>query len=234
LSDLPSLKPASVSRTNAVIRSSRNMRVPSIVCRGFLAASASLTIHANWLQRTLKEPCPDETLSRGFYRNRSYGFAITIPKSLTGLWNSARCSSVGGNCVCMSDHGRIVPLTPEPYEPERHVEVYAGYAMDPDDSTALSNAQARVAGLRQKGRKHSVSVRGPFKIALDGVDARRARVRYYDENLRRWTIEEFVEAVKDGVEYSLYLRTSDVGYRRNRIFFYQVLNSFRWDTGSTP
>ena len=41
-----------------------------------------------------------------------------IPEGYEGFWNSARCASDAGGCTCMSDHGRIIPLSHEPYEDE--------------------------------------------------------------------------------------------------------------------
>src|SRR5579862_341959 len=61
--------------------------------------------------------CPDDIGWTGKYTNHSYGFAVTIPQRLTGYWNSPPCSKGPDGYICMSDHGRIIPLTPEPHEP---------------------------------------------------------------------------------------------------------------------
>ena len=84
----------------------------------------------------------------------------------------------------------------------------------------------RIVGLRRKGHKHRVSVDGPIAVTLDRVNPRRAKVGYYDPDLRRWTVEEFVEAVKKGAEYSLYLRTPEVSYEKGRGVFDAVVKSF--------
>ena len=51
----------------------------------------------------------------------------------------------------MSDHGRIIPLTPEPYEPERHIEVYAGSAADLDEPTLALEVARRLGSIQQRG-----------------------------------------------------------------------------------
>lgn len=174
------------------------------------------------------EPCPDEALTRGVYNNYSFNFVIRIPEPLVGVWNSGRCASGPDGCTCMADHGRIIPRTPEPYQRERHIEVSAGYPIDPTDSTSELMASRWIAGLRNKGRKHRISIDGPNPVTLDRVNARRAKVRYYDPDLRRWTVEEFVVAVNKDSEYSLGLRTPEVSYGKDRAAFDSVVKSFRW------
>src|SRR5215469_12005238 len=51
---------------------------------------------------------------------------VVIPAGLKGLRNSASCVANSDGRICLSDRGRIIPLTDEPSEPERHIEVYAG------------------------------------------------------------------------------------------------------------
>ena len=172
--------------------------------------------------------CPDTISSTGRYVNDSYGFAVVIPKEVKGFWNSARCVSRPDGCTCMSDHGRIIPLGAEPYEPERHIEVYAGYAADLDDATVQQEVKKTVGWIHQRSRAGSVTVLKQSNVLLSGLRARRVVVRYFDEKLDTWMIEDFVEALRHrGIEYSVYLRTREQQYRRDLPVFDSVINSFR-------
>ncbi|WP_027360800.1 hypothetical protein [Desulforegula conservatrix] len=76
---------------------------------------------------TAHAACPDEIPSLGKYRNYSFGFSILIPQGLKGFWNSAACiQEADGSCLCMSDHGRIIPL-----KNDNTIEIYAGHANMP-------------------------------------------------------------------------------------------------------
>jgi len=68
----------------------------------------------------------------------------------------------------MSDHGRIIPLTAEPYELERHVEVFAWYAVDLDEPTLAAEVAKYLADLRQRGRGNRVEIRGRSRMVLAG------------------------------------------------------------------
>ena len=59
-------------------------------------------------------------------------------------------ASDAGGCTCMSDHGRIIPLSHEPYEDERFEE--AGW---PDSLIRLSVEEKRrqAAALQKKARE---------------------------------------------------------------------------------
>ena len=103
------------------------------MCRKFCTAILSVSLVAAGLASDIKsqakrgepssrELCPDQKVYTGKYRNRFYGFSIVIPAGLKGYWNSARCVKTGEGCVCMSDHGRVIPLSDD-----AHIEAYAGY-----------------------------------------------------------------------------------------------------------
>jgi hypothetical protein len=126
----------------------------------------------------------------------------------------------------MSDHGRIIPLTPEPFEPERHIEAYAGYAIEPEEPTVAMEANNRIDAIRARSRGNRVEVRTRAQIKLAGLEAERVVVRYYDNKLKGWFIEDFIEALRNGVQYSLYLRTNDRSYGRDRAVFESVVRSF--------
>jgi hypothetical protein len=172
--------------------------------------------------------CPDTRSWTGRYVNYSYGFTVVIPHNVKGFWNSARCVSGSDGCTCMSDHGRIIPLSAEPYEPERHIEVYAGYAADLDDPTVRQAVNKTLGSIRQRGRADSVTVLKQSNVTLATLKARRVVVRYFDDKLNTWMIEDFVEALRSHhIEYSVYLRTREEAYKRDLRVFDSVVNSFR-------
>jgi len=172
------------------------------------------------------DACPDTRGWKGRYANYSYGFSIEIPKHLQGFWNSAQCSNGPDGCVCMSDHGRIIPLTPEPYEPERHIEVFAGYAAGLDEPTIALEVANRLGHIRQRGKGKDVSILRRSKTLLAGIEAERVVVRYYDDESSIWRIEDFIEALQGGVEYSLYIRTGEKSYAQDRPIFEAGVRSF--------
>jgi hypothetical protein len=175
---------------------------------------------------TSKDACPDADRWTGKYTNHSYGFSIMIPERLEGYWNSARCVNGTDGCVCMSDHGRIIPLTPEPHERDRHIEAYAGYAVDLDAPTVAFEVNKRLEYIRQRSRTHSLKIRSRSSLVLASLPAQRVVVRYYDETLKAWVVEDFIEALRNGVEYSLDLRTKEMSYEPDRRVFDSVVESF--------
>ena len=108
----------------------------------------------------------------------------------------------------MTDHGRIIPLTPAPYEPQRHIEVFAGYATRNHPAVARQ-VKEKLRQIREISRENSVEVRTHSGINLGGARAQRVVVRYYDRKLTGWFVEDFIEALRNGIEYSLYLRTKE-------------------------
>jgi len=172
-------------------------------------------------------PCPDTVEWTGRYVNYSYGFSVTIPKSLKGFWNSPRCIAGSDGCTCMSDHGRTIPLSIEPNESERHIEVYAGYAAELDEPTVKAEVDEHLQWIGERSREGSVSVLKQSAMTLAGLKAQRVVVRYYDKNLNQWMVEDFVETLRWGdVEYLVSLRTHDQEYERDRKILEEVLDSF--------
>jgi hypothetical protein len=47
-----------------------------------------------------------------------------------------------------------------------------------------------------------------------------------DRKLKHWSVENFIEMLRNDVEYSLRLRTRDASYERGRPVFEGVVNSF--------
>jgi len=136
------------------------------------------------------------------------------------------CVDNPDGCVCMTDHGRIIPLSSEPYQPDRHIEVYAGFAVDLDTPTVEQEVRSNLRWIRKRSRPQSLNVRQRSNIILGGLKGQRVVARYYDPKLKGWFIEDFIELLRDDVNYSLYLRTPARNYRRDQVVFEAVLASF--------
>ena len=172
--------------------------------------------------------CPDTLPSTGRYVNDSYGFTVVIPKSRKGFWNSAACVPEPDGCTCMSDHGRIIPLSAEPFERERHIEVYAGNATHLDEPTVQQKVDKNLDSIRERSRVDSVTVLKQSNLLLAGLKARRMVIRYFDSRLNTWMIEDFVGALRGGeIEYSVYLRTREEVYKEDVPVLDSVINRFR-------
>ena len=170
--------------------------------------------------------CPDDKAWTGKYRNYSYGFTIVIPTGLIGFWNSASCVSHPDGCICMQDHGRIIPLTPEPSKPERYIEAYADNGADLDEPTVPEAVKSHLGWIRERSFEKRMQVRKRNGVTLAGLKGERVLVRYYDAKLQAWMMEDFVELLRGGVEYSLYLRTPEKTYEHDRGAFDTVVASF--------
>jgi hypothetical protein len=169
---------------------------------------------------------PDDRAWTGKYNNHSYGFSVVIPNSLKGHWNSPRCVDGADGCVCMQDHGRIIPLSTEPYEPSRYIEAYPGYMPDLDDPTAAQLVSLELRSIREESRKRSLQIRQRSRITLAGRKGERVIVRYYDAKLKRWQVEDYVALLREDVEYSLSLVTPGRTYEHDRRIFNAVVSSF--------
>jgi hypothetical protein len=126
----------------------------------------------------------------------------------------------------MQDHGRIIPLSPEPYKPERHIEAYADTGTDLDNPTVTEAVKSSLRWIQERNREKSVQIRRRFSITVGGLKGERVVVRYYDSKLSNWMIEDFIELLRSGVHYFLYLRTPQKTYEHDRAIFDNVVASF--------
>jgi len=181
------------------------------------------------------EQCPDAHGWSGRYENLSYSFTITIPEGYEGFWNSASCSGDAEGCTCMSDHGRIIPLSHQPYEHERHIEVFASHGGDLDESTLAQAMAQHLKWIRKRAQGGNFIVRKRLGVTVDRVRGERAVLRYYDKRMKAWLVEDFIELLKDGDEYSLYLRTPRKNYKHDRQIFNGLIGSLTFEKeGDTP
>jgi hypothetical protein len=166
------------------------------------------------------EPCPDARDWKGKYKNQYYGFSIIIPPGRRGYWNSARCvpdEKVG--CVCMTDHGRSIPLSDE-----AAIEAFAGFERDPE-LTLADYERDEVSFIKGRKEAGQVSVLSSRRIRLGRVAARRFVVRLVERGASR--IEDRIIALHDGVEYDLTLSTLEARYQEDRREFEKVVLSWR-------
>jgi hypothetical protein len=162
------------------------------------------------------------------YQNYSYGFRIVIPQGLKGFWNSAGCIEGPDGCTCMSDHGRIIPLGPESRqgEPERHIEAYAGYAAHIFPVNLSEAVKSHLDRIRKRSRGRKMEIRKRASVSVAGLKGERIVARYLDAKSRTWMVEDFIELLRDDVEYDLYLRTPEQYYKQDQTVFDNVIASF--------
>jgi hypothetical protein len=170
--------------------------------------------------------CPDEVPSKGIYVNHSYGFSIFIPDGLAGFWNSARCVSQANECTCMSDHGRIIPLSKRINVPDRQIEAYADYGSDLENGTVAEAVASELRAIRGSSVAGTMTVFRREVIKLSALKARRVAVKYRDKQSKNWMVEDFVDAMRKDVRYFLYLRTPQQEYAQDRTAFDRIVGSF--------
>jgi hypothetical protein len=199
-----------------------------VIVASFLHSGSVQQQRENSNTMPVREECPDTHGWKGKYDNFSFGFSFVIPEGFEGFWNSAACANdkSDGSCVCMNDHGRIIPLSAEPYEPERHIEVFAGHGGDFDGATVAQAIAQHLRWTRKRALRHRLIVRKRLGVTVDGVRGERVIVRYYDKRLKNWFLEDLVELFKDGDEFSLYLRTPRTSYKHDKAIFDAVVASF--------
>jgi hypothetical protein len=167
--------------------------------------------------------CPDNVSSSGKYENDYFGFSIVIPKNLEGLWNSAPCSLDG--CACMSDHGRIIPLDEALSKSTRFIEVFAAGNAEPDTTLAME-VNNHLEWMKRRSVAGTVAILSRSNIVVGRRAGQRVIARYFDKNEKTWFIEDFIEVLRQGVEYSLYLRTKESKYKKDLKIFNEVVASF--------
>lgn len=165
------------------------------------------------------ESCPDEKVYTGEYRNWSYGFTVRIPAGLKGYWNSARCAKDDGGCVCMTDHGRAIPLGRD-----ARLEVYTGFQTEPE-WTVRDYEKNELAYLKKRAGVRRVEVVSSRAVRLGGLGGRRFVVRFFENG--RKVISERVIVLHDGAEHSLSLRTTAGRYGADRRQFEKLVASWR-------
>lgn len=164
------------------------------------------------------QPCPDEMVYTGKYRNRRFGFSIIIPAGLKAYWNSLRCSQEDEGCICFPDHGRIIRL-----EAPAHIEAYTGY--ETLGWSLREHENYDIASMKKKQGVKNFKVLSSKWIRLDKLKARRYVFGFFEKD--RDFITENIIAIHKGVQYTLTLFTPAERYQKNRRRFEKVWRSWR-------
>jgi hypothetical protein len=189
--------------------------------RAYLKAFASLASDGKSQGQRGKadELCPDQKVYTGQYRNQYYGFSIVIPAGLKGYWNSPRCAKAEEGCVCMTDHGRIIPLAGD-----AQIEAYTGHQMEPEWSVS-DYEKDEIASLKKREGVRQVKVLSSKGVRLGSLRARRFVVQFGEKG--KQIISDRVVALHRGVKYDLILHTLVNRYEKDRRQFEQVIASWR-------
>lgn len=156
----------------------------------------------------------------GRYLNEDYGFEITIPPGLTGRWSSAGCVRDGESCICMSDHGRIVPLPEHGW-----LEAYTGYKnIDLGDLASAARDAYRNFGQFDDDVTR-VAPRWLRRAKLAGLPAYRMQLEYRRSGAA-WIHEEIV-ARDEGIDFKLIYDVPRESYARHRAAFESFVASWR-------
>lgn len=166
------------------------------------------------------QACPDERTYTGRYRNIVFGFSIIIPAGLKGYWNSARCApDEKYDCICMGDHGRIIPLSDE-----SAMNAFVGWQME-SEWTLRDHENDEIRYLKHKQGVNQVRVLSSKPGRLGRVRARRFIVRFSENN--KSVVIEHIIALHKGVEYELILQTVPKRYRKDRRQFDKLVASWK-------
>lgn len=186
-----------------------------------LVAAAGLTPDGKSQAKRGKadELCPDQKVYTGKYRNQYYGFSVVIPAGRKGYWNSPRCAKTDEGCVCMTDHGRVIPLADA-----AQIEAYTGHQMEPEWSVS-DYERDEIADLKKREGVGQVKVLSSKGTRLGSLRARRFVVRYVEKGKNM--ISDRVVALHQGVEYDLILHTLVNRYEKDRREFEKVIASWR-------
>jgi len=119
----------------------------------------------------------------------------------------------------MGDHGRFIPLSKD-----AHIEAFVGYQMETGRSLVDHERQA-ISFLTDDKENQQISVVRSIWFRLGHLRARRFEARFLNNN--KPIVTDHIIALHKGVEYELILRTLPERYRKDKIQFEKVINSWR-------
>jgi hypothetical protein len=174
-----------------------------------------------------KVVCPDEVTTIGHFRNYSYGFSVSIPPGLKGLWNSARCVKDERNCVCLGDHGRFIPVDKNSY-----IEIFV---RTENYETLRESIEEEVEwnSKRHKDEKELAEVVTRAPARLGGASATRLMIKYQDAKTGATMLEDIiigrpVDRVHRGWLYLITLVTPDNVYARRKALLQSIVRSWKY------
>ena len=93
----------------------------------------------------------------------------------------------------MSDHGCVIPLTDEPYEPEPRIEVYAGYAAYLDEPTVKGEVDtlAYRVSTKEVRRVLLAFLKQSATTLAEALGAASCTAFTMTEKLNPWMVEDF-------------------------------------------
>lgn len=166
--------------------------------------------------------CPDKLVTTGAYRNFSYGFTVTLPASLHGHWNSAECfyDAALRDCVCLSDHGRDIPLGPE-----GRIVIFAEYA---SDGLSLPTRLYRdLESFRAGADVRALAVTSLESYSLGGLTGYRYTASLEKAATVRLREAVFAESADASISFEVVLDAPASVFKANHEAFVAVLNSWR-------
>lgn len=169
-----------------------------------------------------EENCPPAI--KGQYRNGEYGYAVTIPKGLNGVWNSPCTLDPKHGCICMGAHGLTVEL-----EPGAYLDLFAGFVVDPDHPSLADILRSVFKNLGpQPPDDISVTIRFLRRTLLAGTPAYHF-VTDYEVKDQQYA-EEWIVSLNNrrNVEYSVNLKAPAKRFAALRPRFRELVHTWRW------
>lgn len=187
----------------------------------------SVTLYAqNKGEKNKIEPCPDEIEWIGEYRNYAYDFSMIIPAGRKGYWNSARCvKDEKYGCICMKDHGRIIPLSNSGYD-KGYIEVYAGYVFE-EGVSFPNDEKKQILDLRKQKQTHSVKLLKSKTILLDNLKARRFLIKFVEKGQTKIIDRIVALSLSKSIQYSLVLNTFLSDYKLHKSEFDSLVDTWK-------
>lgn len=187
--------------------------------RFVLATVLALVSAVTFAAQPQGDRCPIATT--GHYANSQYGFAFSVPASLSGQWQSPCTLDKKHVCVCLGNHGLAFDLPGG-----GTLGVFADYAAELDEPTldaVLAEAEKRIRDARediQSASKTTFKGQSGYIIKATG----RGRDGHGGDVYRR---VEYLFLTKDG-RVDIYLHAPLSTWQRDLAFLIQLLDSWKW------
>jgi hypothetical protein len=159
-----------------------------------------------------------ETLWTGKFTHCDYGFYVLLPDKFVGHSNKPP-NPIHGFLVGLPDPSTTNPVATVD---ERFIGVIADY-----DSYGLASLdKAADLIIESKRKKPNFKVLAQGNIQLNGQAAKRVKFQYSDSKDK--FVEEWIIALRGGILYQIYLRTTLSNYDADRLPFTTIASNFRW------
>jgi hypothetical protein len=159
-----------------------------------------------------------ETVWTGRFAHCDYGFYVLLPDGFVGH-GSKSPNPCHGFLIGLPDPSTTNPVA---LVDERFIGVIAEY--DPFEMASLDKATDWVVGLSTG--KPGFKILTQDTIQLNGRTAKRVKFEY--DGPKTKFIEEWIIALRSGILYQIYLRTTNLNYAADELPFRTIVNNFRW------